>query len=78
MMKRAAAKNSNNIRHQFWQQHNKPIAIKSHEMFKQKLDYIHMNPVAAGFVNEPEHWKYSSAIDYSGGLGLLKIAGLEY
>jgi len=46
----------------------------------QKVDYlpdrqagIHFNPVEAGFVNEPHHWKYSSAIDYIGGKGLLEI-----
>jgi putative transposase len=37
------------------------------------VDYIHNNPVEAGFVIEPWHWKYSSAIDYSGGKGILEI-----
>jgi putative transposase len=36
-------------------------------------NYIHQNPVEAGFVNEAEHWKYSSAIDYCGGKGLLDV-----
>ncbi|MFT6964297.1 MAG: hypothetical protein ACJAWV_004038, partial [Flammeovirgaceae bacterium] len=27
----------------------------------------------AGYVLEAEHWKYSSAVDYSGGKGLLEI-----
>ena len=42
-------------------------------MARQKLDYIHNNPVEAGSVAEPEHWLYSSAIDYSGGKGLLEV-----
>jgi hypothetical protein len=25
-----------------------------------------MNPVVAGFVTSPEHWKYSSAKNYNG------------
>ena len=29
--------------------------------WKQKLGYIHMNPVRKGLVREPEHWRYSSA-----------------
>lgn len=29
--------------------------------------------VESEFVLEPEHWKYSSAIDYAGGKGLLEI-----
>jgi len=33
-------------------------------MYNQRLDYIHSNPVNAGFVDEPWHWKYSSAMDY--------------
>lgn len=39
----------------------------------QKVDYIHQNPVTSGFVTEDYYWKYSSAIDYSGGKGLLEI-----
>ena len=49
---------------QFWQQHNKPLEIKSQEMFDKKLDYIHQNPVQAGFVTKEEDWKYSSANDF--------------
>jgi REP element-mobilizing transposase RayT len=73
MMERAGAKNSNVTFRQFWQQHNKPIELWSPEVIDQKVDYIHFNPVEAGFVSEPHHWKYSSALDYSGGKGLLEI-----
>jgi putative transposase len=38
-----------------------------------EMDYIHNNPVVSGFVLEPQHWKYSSAIDYCGGTGLLEM-----
>jgi len=31
---------------------------------KQRLDYLHENPVRSGLVWEPSHYKYSSAIDY--------------
>jgi putative transposase len=30
----------------------------------QKLNYIHENPVRAGMVWEPQHYRYSSAMDY--------------
>jgi putative transposase len=73
MFERAGKKSSNVKRGQFWQHNNKPIELWSSEVINQKIEYIHNNPVAAGFVNEPEHWKYSSAIDYSGGKGLLEI-----
>ncbi len=46
-------------------------------MAHQKLDYIHNNPVEAGFVTKAEEWKYSSAIDYYEGKGLLEIIKLD-
>ncbi|WP_255486966.1 hypothetical protein [Mucilaginibacter sp. SP1R1] len=39
----------------------------------QKLDYLHQNLVTAGWVDEPEHYLYSSARDYAGGKGLIDI-----
>jgi len=39
----------------------------------QKLDYLHYNPVVAGWVDEPEHYLYSSARDYAGDKGLIDI-----
>jgi REP element-mobilizing transposase RayT len=73
MFKRAGKKNSNVEHGQFWQQNNKPIELWSPEVIDQKVNYIHQNPVEAGFVNEPEYWKYSSAIDFSGGKGIIEI-----
>jgi hypothetical protein len=44
----------------------------------QKLNYVHMNPVAAGFVKSPEQWQYSSCTDYYGvGKGELELVYLE-
>lgn len=77
MMERAGKKNGNNKGWQLWQQHNHPIELSNNEMIEQRLNYLHMNPVTAGFVSEAEHWQYSSAIDYAGGKGLLEICFLE-
>jgi hypothetical protein len=41
------------------------------------LNYTHNNPVQAGFVENPEHWLYSSALDYTGRKGLITITHLE-
>jgi putative transposase len=41
MMKRAGIRNSNNYDFQFWQQNNHPVEIWTHDVFYQKLDYIH-------------------------------------
>jgi putative transposase len=73
MLERAGSKNSNVKQRQFWQQHNQPIALWSPAVIDQKVNYIHNNPVEAGFVTEPHYWKYSSALDYSGGKGLLEM-----
>jgi putative transposase len=58
--------NSSNKDFQFWQHHSHPIELSSNELIDQKLEYIHLNPVAAGFVDMQEAWIYSSARDYSG------------
>jgi hypothetical protein len=34
-------------------------------MVNQKINYIHDNPVRAGFVSQPEGYKYSSGRSYS-------------
>ncbi|MEM9327348.1 MAG: transposase [Bacteroidota bacterium] len=72
-MSRAGARNSNVKKKQFWQQNNHPIELWTPAVIDQKVDYVHENPVVAGFVLEPAHWKYSSAIDYAGGKGVLDI-----
>ena len=63
----AGKANSNNKDLQFWIQDSHPIQLSTAEMMAQRLNYIHNNPVEAGFVCAPEEWKYSSAHDYSGG-----------
>lgn len=73
MSKRTAAKSSNVKSYQFWQHNNQPIELWSEKVIEQKVDYIHYNPVEAGFITGPEYWKYSSAIDYAGGKGLVEI-----
>lgn len=69
----AGSYNPNNTGFQFWRQDNKPIELFTAEVTKQKLDYLHQNPVEAGFVDYPEDYPYSSARDYIGKAGLLKI-----
>ena len=66
--KYADLRNFENIRNkdfQFWQQHNHPIELATNEMIDQRVNYIHNNPVEAGFVDEPHAWLHSSARDYA-------------
>lgn len=45
----------------FWQKTNAPKVIESENFFRQKLNYIHNNPVKKQYVTQGEHWKWSSA-----------------
>ncbi|MEQ1545412.1 transposase [Methyloglobulus sp.] len=58
---------------QFWQEGVHAELIFSEAMMREKLDYIHANPVKRGYVNLPEHWRYSSASNYAGQVGLMEI-----
>ena len=73
MFERVGKRNSNNTKYQFWQQHNHPIQLDDNKIFDQKLEYIHQNPVVAGFVDKAEHFPYSSAKDYAGENGFVKV-----
>ena len=64
LFKEAGKANSNNTAYQFWQQSNHPILLDNAEKTKQRLDYLHQNPVRAGFVEKPEDWLYGSGMDY--------------
>ncbi|HZZ80379.1 MAG TPA: hypothetical protein VFE62_17885 [Gemmataceae bacterium] len=59
--------------YQLWQEGAHPQQILSDEMMLQKLDYLHMNPVKRGFVDEAQHWRYSSARNYLGLPGLIEV-----
>jgi putative transposase len=63
---KCGANNSNNTGFQLWRQDNHPIELFTQAVTHQKLDYIHNNPVMAGFVESPEEYLYSSAKDYYG------------
>lgn len=73
MMQRAGSKNGNNRDWQLWQQHNKPIELFNPELFYQKMEYIHRNPVEAGFVELEEDYLYSSARDFHDKKGLVEL-----
>jgi len=47
--------------------------LHSLEFIRQKLNYIHNNPVRAGIVEQPEDYIFSSARNYSGLSGKIEI-----
>ena len=66
-----------NRQYQFWKPDNHPIELFELAVITQKIDYIHYNPVRAGWVDNPESYSYSSAINYNNGNGLLDVRVLE-
>lgn len=57
----------------FWQDGSYVEAVTSYEFYRQKLDYIHLNPVRQEIVKRPEEYLYSSACNYAGEKGLLEV-----
>lgn len=68
MFERTGSKNASNERCQFWQNGYHPVELSNVALAEQRLDYIHNNPVRAGFVLSAEEYKYSSARNYAGGI----------
>lgn len=70
----AAGNSSSNDNYKFWQKNYHPVELSTDKLYRQRLDYLHENPVRAGIVLEPQHYTYSSAIDYyEQKPGLIKI-----
>ncbi|MGR3176488.1 MAG: REP-associated tyrosine transposase [Candidatus Anammoxibacter sp.] len=52
--------------YQLWQEGYHPQLIQTEDMMKQKIEYIHNNPVKRGYVDKAEYWLFSSARNYIG------------
>jgi len=59
--------------YKFWKDGLHAVFVESSEFFEQKLHYIHQNPVEAMIVEENEDYIFSSAKDYAGKKGLVKV-----
>ena len=59
--------------YQVWEEGGHPQMIESEAVLWQKLDYIHQNPIKRGYVDLVEHWRYSSARNYSVMEGVIDI-----
>jgi len=57
-LQRAAGKDR---KHRLWQSGTHPEAIYTQPFWREKLDYIHANPIRKGLVSEAHHWRFSSA-----------------
>jgi|SRR5690606_473576 len=73
IFKTKGKENTRNSTYQFWRQDNQPIELSDNNMIDQRLNYIHNNPVEASIVEKAEDYLYSSAKDYCGEQGLIRL-----
>ncbi|TVR30366.1 MAG: transposase [Balneolaceae bacterium] len=66
-------KRSSNKYFQVWKRNYHPKGLYDQNIFDQKRNYIHANPVKAGFVFKPEDFVFSSASNYAGRGGLIDV-----
>ncbi len=59
--------------YQLWQEGFAPKLIQNDAMMLERINYIHLNPVKRGYVDDAKHWRYSSARDYDGVDGLIGV-----
>jgi hypothetical protein len=67
------AQHKHDREYQVWQEGSHPEQIKDDDMMRQKLEYVHLNPVKRGYVDDPTHRRHSSARNYAGLPGLFPV-----
>lgn len=66
LLKLRGESKARNHKHSVWQHHTDSLEIFGEDTFRQKVEYIHMNPVKAGLVSSPLDYRYSSARQWAG------------
>ena len=77
IMESQGKKSSSNTNYKVWRHENHPVVLDSNFILEQKVNYIHENPVRAGICFTKADYKYSSAGQYAGEIGLLDIEFIE-
>lgn len=68
--------NKKDRNYQFWKRDSIQVDLYSEKFFRQKLQYIHDNPIKAGLCSMPEEYLYSSSAFYEtriDKLGLMNV-----
>ena len=60
-----------------WKERGRAFPVTEPDALRQKLDYMHANPVRKGLVPRPEDWEFSSAAWYANGSGPFRIDSLD-
>ena len=66
IFRKATCGGKGNTQFKVWQDEYHPVSIFTERVLKQKIDYVHSNPVRKGLVTEATEWYYSSARNYRG------------
>lgn len=74
----AAKMKNKKSRYQLWTHENHAIEVFSNAFIKEKIAYIHNNPVRSGIVQNPEEYVYSSAKFYAGEESELEIIPVDF
>jgi putative transposase len=69
----AGRRNLNNTNYQVWVQDYHAVELRDKDMWEQRTEYIHQNPVRAGIVERAEDYLYSSAGKYFNKSNLVKL-----
>ncbi|MEW6555847.1 MAG: transposase [Elusimicrobiota bacterium] len=64
--KRIMKKSGNHIYMPAWQEKFYDIALRDPKQIREKIEYMHWNPVKAGLVNHPKEYEFSSYHQYYG------------
>ena len=61
-----------------WKERGHGFPVKDADTLRQKLDYMHLNPVRKGHCARAENWEFSSAAWYTDGSGPLRIDEFDW
>lgn len=61
------------VHYHLWQRGYDSYCLRNIKHLRQKIDYLHGNPVRAGIVDNPMHYRYCSYPNYCGEQGLFEI-----
>lgn len=75
---KAAEKSEKHTNYKFWKTGNHAIEIYSLNFVWEKINYIHQNPVKAGYVKEDFHWIYSSATNYQDMESIIEVEKIAH
>jgi REP element-mobilizing transposase RayT len=64
--------------YKFWQEGNHAIELYNEKFIWDKINYIHNNPVEAGYVKQAHEWNYSSASNYQEMESVLEVERISF